>query len=387
VACRLLNDQFHERLEYWLSKLGPNQFVTFISTGSVACRLLNDQFHERLEYWLSKLGPNRFVTFISTDSVACRLLNDQFHDRLEYWLSKMGPDRFVTLLSNAAIAFDNDSAYERLILIHSHVGDELPTLMRGGCGSYLHCNETFGMLMAWMTRMGKCMFCKTFSRTKVVSRVVKLSNFGLLEELYIQCNQDASKLYSMLFYNHEQGFEQHFPAKRIAVVTSKDKSIPRWLPKNPESSSSPSQLNPSVIDNNGDQSYTGERHPTTNLGHGFGIMSYRDGSVYTGNFEYDKRHGFGKCLYHDGLGVYIGFWANGKRNGLGKMVYSNGEVYTGNFEYDKRHGFGKCLYHDGLGVYIGFWANGKRNGFGKMVYSNGEVYYGEWLADFPYPAS
>jgi hypothetical protein len=261
----------------------------------------------------------------------------------------MGPDRFVTLLSNAAIAFDNDSAYERLILIHSHVGDELPTLMRGGCGSYLHCNETFGMLMAWMTRMGKCMFCKTFSRTKVVSRVVKLSNFGLLEELYIQCNQDASKLYSMLFYNHEQGFEQHFPsslsgecvtAKRIVVVTSKDKSIPRWLPKNPESSSSPSRPNPTVIGNDGDLSYMGERHPTTNLRHGFGIMSYRDGSVYTGNFEYDKRHGFGKCLYHDGLGVYIGFWANGKRNGLGKMVYSNGEVY-----------------------------------------------YGEWLADFPYPAS
>jgi len=69
------------------------------------------------------------------------------------------------------------------------------------------------------------------------------------------------------------------------------------------------------------------------------------------------------------------------------MSYRDGSVYTGNFEYDKRHGFGKCLYHDGLGVYIGFWANGKRNGLGKMVYSNGEVYYGEWLADFPYPAS
>ena len=139
--------------------------------------------------------------------------------------------------------------------------------------------------------MGKCMFCKTFSRKKVVSRVVKLSNFGLLEELYIQCNQDASKLYSMLFYNHEQGFEQHFPsslsrecvtAKQIAVDTCKDKSIPRWLPKNPESSSSPSRPNPTVIGNDGD----------------------------------------------------LSFWANGKRNGLGKMVYSNGEVYYGEWLAD-----------------------------------------------------
>jgi hypothetical protein len=88
-----------ERLEYWLSKLGPDRFVTFICD-SGACRLLNDQFHERLEYWLSKLGPDRFVTFIC-GSGACRLLNDQFHERLEYWLSKMGPDRFVTFISDS----------------------------------------------------------------------------------------------------------------------------------------------------------------------------------------------------------------------------------------------------------------------------------------------
>jgi len=123
-------------------------------------------------------------------------------------------------------------------------------------------------------------------------------------------------------------------AKRTAVVISEDKSIPGWLPKNPESSSSSPRPNPVVVVNDGDPSYKGERHPTTNLRHGFGIMSYRDGSVYTGNFEHDKRHGFGKCWYPDGLGVYTGFWANGKRNGLGKMVYSNGEVYHGEWLAD-----------------------------------------------------
>jgi radial spoke head protein 1 len=123
-------------------------------------------------------------------------------------------------------------------------------------------------------------------------------------------------------------------AKRTAVITSEDKSIPGWIPKNPESSSTPPRPNPIVAVNDGDPSYKGERHPTTNLRHGFGIMSYRDGSVYTGNFEHDKRHGFGKCWYPDGLGVYTGFWANGQRNGLGKMVYSNGEVYHGEWLAD-----------------------------------------------------
>jgi len=65
------------------------------------------------------------------------------------------------------------------------------------------------------------------------------------------------------------------------------------------------------------------------------------------------------------------------------MNYPNGCLYTGNFENDKRHGFGKCWYPDGLGVYTGYWCEGKRNGLGKMIYANGEVYHGEWLCDHP----
>jgi hypothetical protein len=126
-------------------------------------------------------------------------------------------------------------------------------------------------------------------------------------------------------------------AATVAFPTLEVGSLPSRLPNPASSPSSPtsSLSNPAiVVINDGDPSYKGERHPTTNQRHGFGIMSYPNGSVYTGNFENDKRHGFGKCWYPEGLGVYTGYWANGKRNGLGKMVYSNGEVYHGEWLSD-----------------------------------------------------
>lgn len=127
-------------------------------------------------------------------------------------------------------------------------------------------------------------------------------------------------------------------SSEVAEVTQKStaenhETRSGWLPIL-ISSSSPSQSKAVAVINDEDHSYKGERHPTTNLRHGFGIMSYPNGSVYTGAFENDKRHGFGKCWYPEGLGVYTGFWANGKRNGLGKMVYSNGEVYHGEWLSD-----------------------------------------------------
>ena len=69
--------------------------------------------------------------------------------------------------------------------------------------------------------------------------------------------------------------------------------------------------------------------------------------------------------------------------GVGKMIYKNGDVYFGSWNLDKRNGNGTMRYSNG-DVYEGYWVDDKRNGQGKMTYSNGEVYEGEWYNDEPY---
>jgi len=45
--------------------------------------------------------------------------------------------------------------------------------------------------------------------------------------------------------------------------------------------------------------------------HGYGILKWKDGKKYEGDFINDKREGTGTFTWSDGR-VYIGEWKNGK---------------------------------------------------------------------------
>lgn len=63
---------------------------------------------------------------------------------------------------------------------------------------------------------------------------------------------------------------------------------------------------------------------------GFGIMNYNNGYVYEGEWQHDKKHGYGRmnyCYYE-----YEGEWADDLYDGRGTLKYSTGRVVEGIFE-------------------------------------------------------
>ncbi len=65
---------------------------------------------------------------------------------------------------------------------------------------------------------------------------------------------------------------------------------------------------------------------------GKGVYTYKDGSVWKGEFKNGKAYGKGICLYADGR-RYEGYWKNNVPQGEGIMYMQNGEIYGG--EWDK----------------------------------------------------
>lgn len=85
-----------------------------------------------------------------------------------------------------------------------------------------------------------------------------------------------------------------------------------------------------------------------------------DGSIYTGEWMGDIRHGHGKLVFPDG-GVYRGQWQNDKPHGSGTRTYPDGSKYTGQYVDGLQHGYGE-FSHSGIGLYIGQWKNDLKHG-------------------------
>jgi len=85
-------------------------------------------------------------------------------------------------------------------------------------------------------------------------------------------------------------------------------------------------------------------------------------------------HGLGNLT--SGMFVYKGQWKTGKMEGTGEWEFiGNGEKYKGAFVNNLFQGEGNFTYRDGH-LYIGSWANGKRNG-------KGEIYFPYQKVEFP----
>jgi hypothetical protein len=112
---------------------------------------------------------------------------------------------------------------------------------------------------------------------------------------------------------------------------------------------------------------------------GNGVYTYSNGDVYKGAFAENKPHGKGVLMLKNGS-EYVGEFKNGKCNGKGTFKYRNGDVYEGEWNNSLKHGKGKYMYNNG-DVYEGDFINGVRHGKGTFVSKQGETYKGSWALD------
>jgi len=145
-----------------------------------------------------------------------------------------------------------------------------------------------------------------------------------------------------------------------------------------------------IIRENGSISGTGSFKTSSYvyLGSWLNFMMHGEGTLtdmvknleYTGNFENDFKHGFGKENINnaDKVDIYKGNFEKDHRNGQGIMHYSNRSVYDGTWNNGKRHGTGSYSYSDNT-KYEGDWVNDKIEGHGVLYTESNKISYdGQW---------
>ena len=75
--------------------------------------------------------------------------------------------------------------------------------------------------------------------------------------------------------------------------------------------------------------------------------------------------------FKDGMKFGKGRWRK-------KVNVQNCNTYEGQYEYDKKNGFGMFTWESG-NVYKGCYKNDERHGYGEMHWTDGSCYKGEWV--------
>lgn len=116
---------------------------------------------------------------------------------------------------------------------------------------------------------------------------------------------------------------------------------------------------------------------------GDGLMTYGDGSKYTGQWIGEQRSGRGYYVdtAANNRNVYVGEWENDMKHGFGELQYVKDEMkFTGEFQFDQRFFKGLTTFEPGTPEqesYDGEYdTNEKAFGFGKYTLKNGDVFEG-----------
>lgn len=135
--------------------------------------------------------------------------------------------------------------------------------------------------------------------------------------------------------------------------------------------------------------------------HGKGILTFKNGDVYKGDFEEDEMEGYGEyksvngekyigefkkgkrngrgTLKIKGVGIYEGNWENGYQEGYGEFLWDNGDKYKGNYKQGQK--CGKGVFESSNKKYEGEWKNDLKDGKGILYLNDGEKYRGEFKGD------
>ena len=135
------------------------------------------------------------------------------------------------------------------------------------------------------------------------------------------------------------------------------------------------------------------------LKNGFGIIKYKDKTMFKGFFKNNFANGIGS--YEDeingnfigeyienepnGYGIYNnsgiqveGYFYNNHLNGIGIERSDDDTYYEGEFKFSLKHGIGTFKWSDGT-IYKGNFINNEMTGFGIIQYSDGKLYQGSLL--------
>ncbi|CAI2380924.1 unnamed protein product [Moneuplotes crassus] len=110
--------------------------------------------------------------------------------------------------------------------------------------------------------------------------------------------------------------------------------------------------------------------------HGFGVMIYKNGRLYEGQWISNKRNGKGYERYKNN-NIYEGDFKDGKAHGGGVFKWQTGETYDGQWHLGLKQGQGVWRGLHGE-YYIGEWKDSRTHGKGIYVWSNRDKYEGEW---------
>ncbi len=112
------------------------------------------------------------------------------------------------------------------------------------------------------------------------------------------------------------------------------------------------------------------------VGNGFAKVLYKNGDVCEGMFLNYKREGKQDCGFHDNS-RYSGNYQADKKNGYGVMDFSDNRNYAGYWSNDEIFGQGRMEFPNGEWQ-EGEWKNNKMDGNGTYQYSNGAKFTGSW---------
>lgn len=131
-----------------------------------------------------------------------------------------------------------------------------------------------------------------------------------------------------------------------------------------------------------------------------GIETWKDGSLYMGEFKNNKKDGLGLHRWQDGT-IYYGEWKNDTMEGFCNIKFIDDRVYEGQMKNGLKNGYGEFTWKpirkyigyyindvkEGFGIYVwniktfkifaGFWHEGKIEGLG-MVINGKDAHYGVW---------
>ena len=80
---------------------------------------------------------------------------------------------------------------------------------------------------------------------------------------------------------------------------------------------------------------------------------------------------------------YEGAFKDGKFHGNGTLLWKNGDLFSGQFQKGFYNGYGKITYGNESDYenYEGTFKNGYFNGNGTMTLKNGDIYVGQFKDD------
>jgi hypothetical protein len=123
--------------------------------------------------------------------------------------------------------------------------------------------------------------------------------------------------------------------------------------------------------------YEGQWHRGNRFGHGH--MRSVAGWSYEGNFDKDRKHGEGVMSFADGA-TYMGEWYYDYMQGQGLFLSHLRDLYKGSFHQGVYEGFGRMYYANGA-MHVGMFKSGERNGKGCFTHMSGCEYFGHYLND------